>query len=1062
MPPSLSVRCTDQCIIDADQRVLIRLWYHLRVSELQLNPAQCKAVQHTTGSLLIIAGAGTGKTRVITRRISWLVTKELAKTSEILALTFTQKAAQEMEERVDVEMPYGYEPAAISTFHSFCDTVLKQEAIYIGLDPSYILMSQAQEYVFFREKLHEFSLDIFRPQGNPAKFIGELLKYFSRLADEDIDPNAYAVFVAGSKVLSKEERKEHKELSGLYKEYSEAKKREAHLGFSDLVPLVLTLFRTRPKVLQRYQEKFPYILVDEFQDTNFAQNELLKLLAGKKANITVVGDDDQSIYKFRGAAISNILDFKTSFPSYTKVVLTKNYRSTQQILDCAYSLIEKNNPYRLEVTENIDKRLISDRSLHEGTARKKATKRNFAPKDQTTFISGKQVSAGATEGQRVRRIHEINDVAEAEAVATEILRLVNKGKSYRYDDIAILVRAHDHADECIRSLRYHGIPFRFLGPKGLYTRPEVKDMIAVLSVLRDYADDAFLYRVLSMTGGHIQPREYIDLQRTARKRHISLFELLEELFDRDIGVRITSSSKSGKKAKKQNLAPVVVDTAIRDRILSAETQMWIQVILDAFDEGFQAVKASRTVGSILFDFVEKIGFLKELLAEQSQEREWKAQNIGAYFESLKRFEKDNENAGIAQYMDYLVYSLEIGENPQVDQSQMADFNGVQISTVHGAKGLEFPVVFMMNLVNERFPTRRRSDVIPVPDALVKEVLPEGDEHLQEERRLCYVGITRAKDLLYFTSADYYAQGVRKKKQSVFLQDMDCIAELTKVSQRPSERDFSRGAYSDDADISIPDDVRANFVQSISHNLSYSHISSFETCPYQFYFKYVLEIPGLQSASRSFGMTVHNTLRAFYERLMRSKQGFDTIEKAPNLEDLLEMYDQKWQSGGYESKAQENRRYTSGKKALSHYYETFYSQEENPIWLEGRFKVDVGTVRMSGVVDRLDEYDGGYEIIDYKTGNIPKDPRAFEKNLQLPIYVLAVESLKELPVHKVSLLYVESGKKLTAEVTDKMKDASVAEICKTFDTINAMTFPPKPGMLCKFCDYRTICDYAAIG
>ncbi|MDD3662083.1 MAG: UvrD-helicase domain-containing protein, partial [Candidatus Dojkabacteria bacterium] len=504
-----------------------------------LNSAQRKAVMHRGGPLLIIAGAGTGKTSVITNRILWLIQQGLARPEQILALTFTNKAAQEMEERVDVIMPYGYTEMWISTFHAFCDQVLKQDAIHIGLDPGFILMALAQEYVFFRSHLFEMSLDRFRPHGNPTKFIGEILRHFSRLGDEDIAPDEYLEYVKKNTDLSDEQRADFLELATVYGQYSRMKEQESRFGFYDLVPQVLRLFRRRPLVLKRWQEKFKYVLVDEFQDTNYAQNELVEMLVGEGGRITVVGDDDQSIYKFRGAAISNILDFKKTYPKYSSVVLTQNYRSHTGILDTAYRLIKNNDPYRLEVTEKVDKRLVSvrDGDIPPSTYKKKAgtssQQEELPLSSMETGVSNGQPSTsedrtpGIPADKTVRRIHERTDVAEAEAVAKEIERLVSK-EGYCYRDIALLVRAHDHSEEFMQSFRYHGIPFSLLGPKGLYSRPEIKNLIAFLRILTDYCDDASLYRVL-MIKKILTPREFIDLQHLARKRRISMFELCEEL-----------------------------------------------------------------------------------------------------------------------------------------------------------------------------------------------------------------------------------------------------------------------------------------------------------------------------------------------------------------------------------------------------------------------------------------------------------------------------------------------------------------------------------------------------
>ncbi len=312
----------------------------------KLNKEQQQAVEHKTGPLLIVAGAGTGKTTVVTERIKWLIGTNLAKPEEILALTFTEKAARQMEERVDVALPYGTFGHWISTFHSFADRILRQEALHIGLSPAFRLMTEAEAYLFVRQNFWKFDLTYFRPSGNPYKFIEGMIQHFSRLADEDVTPAEYE---------KKAETTEEKELAKAFEVYEGLKAAEGVMDFSDLIGKTLKLFRTRPAILLRYQNQFKYLLVDEFQDTNFAQNELLSLLAGEKANITVVADDDQSIYRFRGAAVSNVIQFRGTYPQTKVVTLTKNYRSVQEILDRAYTLIQKNNPDRLEKKLKIDK-----------------------------------------------------------------------------------------------------------------------------------------------------------------------------------------------------------------------------------------------------------------------------------------------------------------------------------------------------------------------------------------------------------------------------------------------------------------------------------------------------------------------------------------------------------------------------------------------------------------------------------------------------------------------------------------------------------------------------------
>jgi DNA helicase-2/ATP-dependent DNA helicase PcrA len=468
--------------------------------EKKLNNEQKEAVEFGEGPLLIIAGAGTGKTTVITERIKHLISSGLASSSEILALTFTEKAAAEMEERVDRLMPYGYTDMWICTFHSFCDRILRESAIQLGYDSGFTLMTEAQSVQFVKNNLFEFDLNYFRPLGNPNKFIEGLLTHFSRLADENISFAEYIrwaeMLIEKNKKQSTEEKLEAEkwmELARAYKKYDELKTQNSYFDFSDLITKTLKLFTERKNVLTQYQKQFKYILVDEFQDTNYAQNELAVMLAGKHANITVCGDDDQSIYRFRGAAVSNIMQFRKIFPKAKVVVLAQNYRSTQEILDCAYQAIQFNNPDRLEVSEGIDKKLMA---------------------------------VNKNKGVIPVFIHEETAIDEASAVVREIINLKSRG--FEWGEIAILVRANNHADNFIRELTRAGVPHQFLGPEKLYEKPEIVELISYLKFLNNVYDSASLVNVLSMKIFGIKSIDLAKIGAKAKRNNKSIFEVIQE------------------------------------------------------------------------------------------------------------------------------------------------------------------------------------------------------------------------------------------------------------------------------------------------------------------------------------------------------------------------------------------------------------------------------------------------------------------------------------------------------------------------------------------------------
>src|SRR5579872_2904795 len=433
-----------------------------------LTTQQREAVIHAEGPLLIVAGAGTGKTTVITRRIGHLISSRRVRPEQVLALTFTDRAAAEMEERVDRLVPYGYTQAWISTFHAFGDRVLRDHALHLGLPPDFRVLNRAEQAIFIRERLFEFPLDHFRPLGDPARYVDALIGLISRAKDEDITPEEYAAYAdrlvasvaaqPDDAVLADHARQQ-RELAAAYRVYQDLLAKDGRLDFGDLIVLTIRLLREHPDVLQRYQEQFHHILVDEFQDTNYAQFELVKLLADARRNLTVVADDDQAIYRFRGASYSNITFFTETYADARTVVLTRNYRSTQFILDAAYRLIRHNDPDRLEVRVGIDKRL----------------------------------EAVAGPGTLPRHLHYESLGAEADGVADRIAERVKAGV-WQYRDVALLVRANKDADPFLRALNMRGIPFQFSGTRGLYDREEIRLLTSFLRALA-HPEDRSLYHL---------------------------------------------------------------------------------------------------------------------------------------------------------------------------------------------------------------------------------------------------------------------------------------------------------------------------------------------------------------------------------------------------------------------------------------------------------------------------------------------------------------------------------------------------------------------------------------
>ncbi len=973
-------------------------------SRLILNEEQNKAVIYNTGPLLIIAGAGTGKTHTLVEKITYLIHKHIAKPEQILALTFTEKAAAEMEERVDQAIPYGYFQMWISTFHAFCDAVLKDYGIDIGLNPSYHLFTEPEALLFLKQNLFLFNLNYYRPLGNPHKFVDALLKHFSRLRDEIVSPKEYMDFVKKKqrqKDLSQEEKKKYMELAGAYATYQSLKIKQGFLDFSDLIYYTIQLFKKRKNVLENHRKIFTHVMVDEFQDTNIAQYELIKMLcpASKDPHLTVVGDDSQAIYKFRGASISNILNFMKDYPKAKQVFLQKNYRSNQTILNAAYSLIKHNDPDTLEAKLGISKYLISQK------------------KDNREAITV--------------TIHDRPE-QEAEFVAKTIASF---GKKYHFSDIAILTRAHSHADPFIQALVRLGIPYQFLGPGVLFRQPEVKDLIAYLKVLYNPEDSVSLYRVLAMDIIDIEGKDIALLLSFSKKTNLALFQSIEiylSYFHEDL-------MADNKEIYEQFLPH-----------LKAVTQQKLYSLYSLIVKHL-SLATKETAGQILYYFLEDTKYLNKLVAYKTEKEEKIANSISKFFSVLKSFETTHEDASIHAVVDFLGMSMELGESPFLSKDDLVESNAVNILTVHAAKGLEFRVVFMINCTRGRFPTYQRKETIPMPEELIKEILPLGDYHLEEERRLFYVGSTRAMDLLYLSASKWYGEAKREQKLSPFV--LEAVGEQT-VNRIYTTKEETKSQLAMFAFEKPKTTYTENGMVKKPLYFSYTQLETYEQCPLQYKYRYVLKIPTQPSASASFGSTVHKALLNFYKEYLRNKNVTENR--------LLELYQKSWIPIGYSSRAQEKRMFAEGKVFLTTYFKKLHKKNLSIIDLEKPFKLKLSsTLYVTGKIDRIDKKSvQSIEIIDYKTGKIPAD-KELKKNLQLSIYSMAAmnhEFYKHPMGHiYVTLYYLQGPKKITMTRTNEEISAAKTRIQDAVDKIFKNNFEPNVGLWCDFCPFRMLCE-----
>jgi len=938
-----------------------------------LNSQQKKAVTHNGGPLLIIAGAGTGKTTVITRRIAYLIEQKACQPSEILALTFTEKAAAEMENRVDQLVPYGYTDMWISTFHAFGDRLLRDYSLELGLPANFKILTAPEQAIFMRENLFAFDLDFYRPISDPTSHIQALLSHFSRLKDELISPEQYIEFAQSHKDGDPEEAGKLLEISKAYARYQELMMQAGNLDFGDQIYLTYKLLKENKKVLADCQKKFKYILVDEFQDTNYAQNEIVKLLALKDKNITVVGDDDQSIYKFRGASISNILQFKTSFPDAKEIVLTQNYRSTQEILDSSYKLIQHNNPDRLEVQEKINKRLVS--KIH---------------------------------GTMPELLHCDTLSCEADTVINKI-QSIKKDKGLKNNSFAILVRANSQAEPFIQSLNVTGIPYAFSGASGLFAQPEVRMLIAFLKCLVYTDDNIAFYQLATSELYSIPHNDLSEYYTSAKRKNRPVFELI-----------INQSESEESKLK------ILTDDIVY------------------FREKIKELNA----GELLYDYLTKKGYLKELSKNPTTESELKIQHIAKFFDRIAQFNHSVEDKSLLSFLNNLELLIEVGDEVVFSDID-PDIDAVNILTVHAAKGLEWPVVFIVNCVADRFPSRNKRDPIEIPNELIKESLPEGNFHLEEERRLFYVASTRAKEYLFLTSADDYG-GKRIKKLSQFVLELldEPNPEKLKHKLSPIEKieRFKK------IEVEKVPQVRKMIDGKIK--LSRQQIDDYFTCPKKYYYAHIIKIPLLENQQMMYGTAIHAALDHYFNRKKRG-------EKVA-LESLLTDFKQAFRNVGFITREHENQRFKAGKKALINFFNSDRKETEAPSEIEQPFQFIENNVVVSGRFDLTFDLDGKTEIRDFKTSKVEDQKDAdnrIKKSTQMKIYALAWQSqYSKLP--ETTLHFIESGLKAKRVFAEK-------ELLETRNMISDVAKGIKEGNMkanpefnaCKWCPYRNICPDA---
>ena len=654
----------------------------------KLNPAQREAVENTEGPVLILAGAGSGKTRVLTTRIGYLMQNKNVKAENILAITFTNKAANEMRERVE-ETLEGTDTKEmwITTFHSCCVRILRKSINKIGYNRSFVIYDSPDQVTLIKDCMRELNIS---DKAFDPKYV---LSCISNAKDKLYTPKKYLELNEGD--ISKTK------VGEIYALYQDRLKRNSALDFDDLIMKTVELFNECPDILDFYRNKFRYIMVDEYQDTSKAQYELIRLLAKEHQNICVVGDDDQSIYGWRGADIRNILEFERDYDNVKIVKLEQNYRSTQVILDAANHVIANN-------TERKRKKLWSDKK----------------------------------EGQLIKIQLAENEIEEGDFISNTI-KYMKKYEGREYKDFSVLYRANAQARSVEDALNRAGIPYNIYGGIKFYERKEIKDMIAYLRVIPNPQDDISLKRIINV------PR-------------------------RGIGLRTIEKIEDRASLKEESIYSVLIDIEDNSDI-SRKARASISEFVDLMST-LRSFTEVYTVSQVIEKVLDVTGYKDELLKEKNNEGEDRLENLQELISVALEFESQSEDKSLENFLT----SIALNAEPSNDEEEQED--RVSLMTIHSSKGLEFPVVFLAGMEERIFPISRA-------------IQSMRDSDIEEERRLCYVGITRAKEELFLTLTKKRTLYGRTNHSiaSRFIEELpkECIERLNKEQK---ELSFSKANY----------------------------------------------------------------------------------------------------------------------------------------------------------------------------------------------------------------------------------------------------------------------------
>ncbi|HEY4027906.1 MAG TPA: ATP-dependent DNA helicase [Candidatus Dormibacteraeota bacterium] len=928
----------------------------LGVQPPRLSEEQLAAASVLEGPVRVVAGAGTGKTAVIAARFRRLLELGVDPAS-ILVMTFTERAAVQMRERILAETVIPEAPH-VGTFHSLAMRWLRDEGRRLSINPAFRIVAGPDRWILMRELMWDLGDAALVGAERPDDLVAPLLKLLERTKQELVPLRRLQAWVAH--VEDQERRTLLQAAARLFHAYGGRCRRDGLLDFDDLLVLAVRLLQEHDDVRERFAARFPWVLVDEYQDTNLAQERIVELVGGPAGNVCVVGDDDQSIYRFRGASRASMDRFLTCFPEAVTLALGRNRRSTRRIVTAARSLIERND-------ERLEKPLAADPDRDAG------------------------------EPVAVWRCATAEH--EAAAIAEAVARAHAEGQPL--EGIAILARTHAIARPIAAALAVAGVPYRHWAGQGLFRRPEVRDLVAYLRLLHDPTDLLALARLLS------RPPLGLDLA-----------EALAHL-------------------RAEDCAPL--------RALESwpPAAAWAALVSE-----LSALKATLGVDELLFELLNRTRYLDVLLPRlpDSMEGRRVTANVSRFAELVSEYCERRRDHSLSLFVEYLDLVLRSGLDEDVAEVDDVE-DAVQLMTIHQAKGLEFDLVFVPALVEGRLPQPRRRDGVSavagleLPPALLDPGVRGREDQLAEERRLCYVAMTRARQRLVLSWADRY-EGGRAWRPSRFLGELgDGVVERDLRSEwAPPPREPAP-------------EREATPAGGSPVTLSFSAISAYRECPRQHWYRYRLRLPAAPTMEAQFGTILHLALMRA-GRLRR--------EGRPLTAELLrDLHQEAWETIALADPRRRPALERLGWRLLEGLFDGG-GLEAKPALVESPFTVEVDGWTLRGVIDRVDEPSstgGAWRIVDYKTGS-PIPASRLRRDLQLALYALGARHALGLDPVELEILYLRNGGRVVLPADAGLLDEARAIGAEVAAGVRQGRFEARPERRrCSLCSYRLACDAA---